>query len=196
MTAVSPRVPNQGDNMSVLEKVRTTLGTYGDTDIRAVLKEDHKRIRELAKDLAEADSAPRRKALVRELKPFLTAHARSEEAAVYTPMMQLRKSEDSREAGNEGMVEHNLVDIVLERLSSTPDASADLWKAHAKVLHELLEHHIKEEESDVFEELGEHFDDTQREAMAVKFVQGRDKLLKQKTSARKSTNKREAVETA
>jgi hemerythrin superfamily protein len=182
--------------MSVFEKVRTTLGTYGENDIRAVLQEDHKRIRELAKELAEADSAPRRKTLVRELKPLLTAHARSEEAAVYTPMMQLRKSADSREAGNEGMVEHNLVDIILERLSTTQDASADLWKAHAQVLHELLEHHIKEEESDVFEELGEHFDPAQREGMAAEFIKGRDKLLKQKTGARKSSQRRKSVETA
>jgi len=176
--------------MSVFEKVRTTLGTYGDTDVRAVLQEDHKLIRQLAKDLAEAESAPQRRQLVRELKPLLTAHARSEEASVYTPMMQLRKSVDSREAGNEGMVEHNLVDIILERLSSTPDASADLWKAHAKVLHELLEHHIKEEENEVFEELGEHFDDAQREGMAVQFLQGRDKLLNPKPAAKKATSRK------
>ena len=168
--------------MSVFEKVRTTLGTYGDTDIRAVLQQDHKRIRELAKELAEADSAPRRKQLVRELKPFLTAHARSEEAAVYTPMMQLRKSVDSREAGNEGMVEHNLVDIILERLSSTPDASADLWKAHAKVLHELLDHHIKEQEREIFEELGEHFSDEQRDVMGSDFTTRKAKLLPMRRS--------------
>ena len=40
------------------------------------------------------------------------------------------------------------------------------WKAHAKVLHELLEHHVKEEEGEMFEELGEHFDEAQREGMA------------------------------
>jgi hemerythrin-like domain-containing protein len=160
--------------MSVLEKMRSTLGAYPDTDVRGLLHADHVRIRELAKDLAEADSAPRRKALLRELKPFLTAHSRSEESAVYAPLMELRNSPDSRLAGNEGMVEHNLADIVMERLANTSDATSDMWKAHAKVLHEALEHHIKEEESELFEELGEHFSDAEREIMAAQFLQGKE----------------------
>lgn len=161
--------------MSVLEKMRSSLGVYPDTDVRGLLHADHVRIRELAKDLAEAASVPRRKALLRELKPFLTAHSRSEEAAVYTPLMEMRNSPDSRRAANEGMVEHNLADIVMERLANTSDATSDMWKAHAKVLHEALEHHIKEEESELFEELGEHFSDAEREAMAAQFLRGKEK---------------------
>jgi len=164
--------------MSIFEKVKTTLGAYSDNDVRSVLHDDHETIRKLAKELAETDSAPRRKSVLRELKPFLTAHSRSEEAAVYTPLMELRNSLDSRQAGNEGMVEHNLADIVVERLANTADASTDMWRAHAKVLHEALEHHIKEEEGKMFEEIGEHFSDEEREAMATRFIAGKQKLLK------------------
>lgn len=162
--------------MSVLEKVKATLGAYSETDVRSLLHADHQRILELAKELAETDSASRRKTVLGELKPFLTAHSRSEEATVYAPLMQLRNSLDSREAGNEGMVEHNLADIVIERLANTYDATSDMWKAHAKVLHEALDHHIKEEERAVFEELGEHFTSEEREAMATQFVQGKDRI--------------------
>lgn len=42
-------------------------------------------------------------------------------------------------------------------MADTKDASTDMWKAHAKVLHELLEHHIKEEEDQLFEERGTLF---------------------------------------
>lgn len=162
--------------MSVLEKVKATLGAYSETDVRSLLHADHQRILELSKELAETDSATRRKTVLRELKPFLTAHSRSEEAAVYAPLMQLRSSPDSREAANEGMVEHNLADIVVERLANTYDATSDMWKAHAKVLHEALDHHIKEEERGVFEELGEHFTSEEREAMAIQFVQGKESI--------------------
>jgi hemerythrin superfamily protein len=179
--------------MSMLEKMRTTLGAYPDTDVRALLHADHLRIRELAKELAESDSAPRRRSLVRELKPLLVAHSRSEEAAVYVPLMGLRSSPDSRLAGNEGMVEHNLADIVLTRLANTSDATSDMWKAHAKVLHESLEHHIKEEESDLFEELGEHFTDAEREIMAVHFQRGKDKLLQPAPVKSKPSRARSAV---
>ena len=51
-----------------------------------------------------------------------------------------------------------------------------MWKAHAKVLHEALEHHIKEEENALFEELGEHFSDAEREMMAAQFLQGKARL--------------------
>jgi len=163
--------------MNVFERVRSTLGAYPETDVRGLLHADHEQILALAKELAETESAARRKTLVRDLKAILVPHSRSEEDAVYTPMMALRKSPDSREAANEGMVEHNLADIVLDRLVNTPDVTSDMWKAHAKVLHEALDHHIKEEESKLFEELGEHFSDADREVMAAKFLQGRAKLL-------------------
>lgn len=166
--------------MSVLEKVRATLGTYGDADVRSLLHEDHKKMRELAKELAETPSASRRRNVLRELKPLLVAHSRSEEDSVYKPLMALRGSADSRAAANEGMVEHNLTDIVVARLANTADSSSDMWKAHAQVLHEALEHHIKEEEHLLFEELGEHFSDDEREAMGGQFVRGKAKLLRQK----------------
>jgi hemerythrin-like domain-containing protein len=179
--------------MSVLEKVKVTLGTYSDVDVRSLLHSDHKKIRELAKELAETTSAARRKTVIRELQPLLVAHSRSEEAAVYTPMMELRSSPDSRAAGNEGMVEHNLADIVLGRLANTADTSSDMWKAHAKVLHESLEHHIKEEESNLFHELGEHFSDEERQAMGAQFTRGKEKLLRQKTSRRTAGRERESI---
>jgi hemerythrin superfamily protein len=170
--------------MSVIERVKATLGSYSDADVRSILHADHERIRELAKELAETDSAPRRRTLVRQLKPLLTAHSRAEEQTVYTPLMQRRDSPDSRLAGNEGMVEHNLADIVIERMYNTADTAADMWRAHAKVLNELLTQHIDEEEKDVFEELGEHFSDEQREAMGQAFARGRDKLLQPGSPAR------------
>jgi len=178
--------------MSVFEKMKSTLGAYSDTDVRGLLHADHVRILELAKDLAETDSAAHRKSVLRELKPFLTAHSRSEEAVVYAALMQLRNSADSREAGNEGMVEHNLADIVIERLAKTYDATSDMWKAHAKVLHEALEHHIKEEEGTAFEELGEHFTAEEREAMATQFVQGKERVAGLSTAPTSRSRKRSA----
>lgn len=178
--------------MSVLEKMKSTLGVYGDTDVRGLLHADHVRILELAKDLAQTDSAAHRKSVLRDLKPFLTAHSRSEEAVVYAALMKLRNSLDSREAGNEGMVEHNLADIVIDRLANTYNATTDMWKAHAKVLHEALEHHIKEEEGSAFEELGKHFTDEERQTMATQFLQGKERIASSSTMRSARSRKRTA----
>jgi hemerythrin superfamily protein len=171
--------------MDVVETVRSTLGTYHADDVRSLLKTDHEAVQELARSLAEAASAPQRKAILARLKPLLTAHARAEEQAVYVPMTQVRGSPDSRLMGSEGAVEHFLVDTLLQSLDAARDASTDMWRAHAKVLHEMLEHHIKEEEGELFEELGEHFTTEQREQMAVNFAQLRDERLAALTSGRK-----------
>ena len=163
--------------MDVVEKVRNTLGTYTENDVRAHLKSDHETIIELAKRIADATTATTRRSLLDQLKPLLTAHSRAEETSVYVRLTQVKSSPDSRLAGNEGAVEHFLADTVLTRMVDTKDASTDMWKAHAKVLHELLEHHIKEEEDQVFEELGEHFSQEQRRAMAAAFLTRKSELM-------------------
>ena len=90
--------------MDVLEKVRSTLGAYNATDVRALLQADHQEIRRLAKDLADATTSPRRRSLLKQLKPLLVAHSRAEESAVYVPLTELRSSPDSRLAASEGAV--------------------------------------------------------------------------------------------
>ena len=163
--------------MSVVEKVKSYVGIYYSTDIRALLHADHEQISALAEEISSDASTQKRVRAFDQLKPFLTAHARAEEQAVYTPLVNLRGSTDSRADGNEGFVEHSLVDVLMERLSKTDLAATDAWKAHAQVLQEMLDHHIKEEERGIFEELGEHFTDEQRDAMAADFVVRKKKLL-------------------
>jgi len=174
--------------MDMIEKVRSTLGTYDGNDVRALLKADHDVLRELAQQLADAGSSPQRRSLLGKLKPLLVAHSRAEEQSVYVPLTQVRDSPDARLAGSEGAVEHFLADTVLARLDAAHDASTDMWRAHAKVLHEMLEHHIKEEESDVFEALGEHFSADERSAMAANFARLRDERLAAETGSTRKGN--------
>ena len=163
--------------MSVVEKMKSYLGAYSPTDIRSLLHADHEHISALTEQINSDESKQKRVRAFDDLKPFLTAHARAEEQAVYIPLTKLRGSPDSRADGNEGFVEHSLVDVLMERLSKTELAATEAWKAHAHVLQEMLDHHIKEEEHGIFEELGEHFTDEQRDAMGADFVARKQKLL-------------------
>ena len=132
--------------MSVIEKVKSYMGAYNATDIRSLLHADHEQISALTEQVGSDESPQKRVRAFEHLKSFLTAHARAEEQAVYNPLIKLRGSPDSRADANEGFVEHSLVDVLLERLSKTELAATDAWKAHAQVLQEMLDHHIKEEE--------------------------------------------------
>ncbi len=115
-------------------------------DVRNLLRADHEEALEVAEQMQKAKLATRRKALLAKLKPALTAHSRAEEKQVYNALLKLKKSEKSHDIGNEGFVEHSLLDELLKRLAKT-SAASDTWKAQAKVLHELLEHHIEEEQA-------------------------------------------------
>ena len=163
--------------MSVVEKVKSYIGAYNATDIRALLHADHEQINALTEQINSDESTRKRVRAFDQLKLLLTAHARAEEQAVYTVLVNLRGSPDSRASGNEGFVEHSLVDVLLERLSKTELAATDAWTAHAQVLLEIFDHHIKEEERGIFAELGEHFTDEQRDATGADFVLRKRVLL-------------------
>jgi hemerythrin superfamily protein len=163
--------------MSVVEKVKACIGSYSAADIRSLLHADHEQFNALTDTLCSDESKQKRVRAFEQLKPFLAAHARAEEQAVYVPLVNLRGSADARAVGNEGFVEHSLADVLMDRLSKTDLAATDGWKAHAQVLKEMLDHHIKEEERGIFEELGEHFTDEQRERMGIDFVARKEKLL-------------------
>jgi len=164
--------------MSMVEKARAVVGMYGDNDIRSKLKADHETIRELAETMCEEHANAKRSAAFKQLKKIVTAHARAEEAVVYTALVKGRSSPDSRDYGNEGFVEHGIVDGLMEQIAATRPAGSALWRARAKVLQDLLEHHVQEEERDIFEELGEHFSDERREQMADDFESRKGRLLR------------------
>lgn len=173
--------------MDVLDTVKSVIGVETRRDVRDLLRDDHRDILELVRAIADENSTAQRRALFKSLKPLLTAHARAEERAVYSELVKARSSRDSKDLGNEGFVEHSLVDILLERMSKTALAGSDAWKAHATVLKEQLEHHIKEEEDEIFGELGKNFSDTRREAMADAFLEDKRVILGSRArSARKS----------
>jgi hemerythrin-like domain-containing protein len=164
--------------MSVKTVVRSTVArmTMSEADVRALLHKDHVEALDVAKRMHESKSANIRKALLAKLKPALTAHSRAEEKVVYDALLAV-KSKESRDYGNEGFVEHSLVDELLKRLAAG-DAASDTWQAQAKVLHELLSHHIAEEQRDVFSNLGEHFSSEQLEQMGKKFTTVKAAILK------------------
>jgi Hemerythrin HHE cation binding domain len=156
--------------MSIVNKVKSlsARATMTADDVRALLAKDHDEAKALAKEMHEAGSAARRKTLLSKLKPVLTAHSRAEEKVVYDALLRVRASDESHEIADEGYVEHSIVDELLATLASS-DASTERWRATAKVLHELLEHHIQEEETDTFALLGDHFDRSKLEELGAQF---------------------------
>lgn len=152
-------------------------GNEDGTDILATLKKEHDEVKALCTQLVESDSAPERKALVRKIKQALVPHARAEEKTVYDPVIAVRGGgEKTKVDGNEGYLEHELADRTLAKLGKIAQVKSPEFTAAAKVLKELLEHHIKEEENEIWEDVKEHFSDEQRVAMNAKFLAAKKKI--------------------
>jgi hypothetical protein len=71
-----------------------------------------------------------------------------------------------------------------------------MWKAKAKVLNELLSHHVDEEQSDIFAELGEYFDSEELAAMGTRFLADKAAILRGRTKRKVPSKLRNAKKKA
>jgi hypothetical protein len=155
--------------------------TMGEDDIRALLKKDHDEVKDLLSGLVDGEQGRSRKQLLETLKTNLTAHSRAEEQVVYNALISARATQDVHVLAEEGYVEHGAVDDLLARISRL-EVGTDLWHAHAKVIREMLEHHISEEQNETFAELGEFFSRDELVAMGEQFLSRKARVLNAQAS--------------
>jgi hemerythrin-like domain-containing protein len=99
----------------------------------------------------------------------LVPHVRAEEKVVYDAVIALR-DRDAKQDGEEGYLEHGLADKMLATLGKTTNAMSPEFGATAKVLKELVEHHVEEEESNVWSDVKKNFSDEQRYQMNIRYL--------------------------
>jgi hemerythrin superfamily protein len=138
-------------------------------DVLKLLKDDHDRIKRM---LEEGESTTERGEKTRtelfaQLKETLTAHEAMEEEVLYPA---LKAHPRSKELTLEAYEEHHVVDLVLEELEATPVAH-EQWGAKFTVAKENIEHHIEEEETEMFRDIRELFSTDEREQMGAKMAE-------------------------
>lgn len=105
-----------------------------------VLKREHKEIKKL---FQKAEKDPREYAQFAE---ELETHVSAEEQTVYKP---LEKEKQVHEMVLEGFEGHHVVSLIMQEMESQI-AGSEEWRAKFKVMSENLEHHIEEEEKQLF----------------------------------------------
>lgn len=138
-------------------------------DIIQLILEDHKPLKELIKIMKDSDKEfKERKAAFDKFAPLLTRHARPEEDTLYVYM---KGAEEMREDGLEGDVEHQLADQMIEETKRAEEE--DLCGARIKVLAELVEHHIKEEEEDMLPEFRKNSQPEERMVLGEAYLEAK-----------------------
>jgi hemerythrin-like domain-containing protein len=120
-------------------------------DAISLLEEDHKRVKKLLAALEETTerATKTRGELLEDIAMELKAHTTIEEEIFYPAYKAAVDQKDDRKLYYEAVEEHHVVDLVLPELQKT-DVTSEEFGAKAKVLKELVEHHIEEEEDEMF----------------------------------------------
>jgi hemerythrin-like domain-containing protein len=145
------------------------------TDILDTLKKEHDEVKSLLSDLQDAQTAAQRRSLVKKIKTALLPHAKAEEKVVYDAVIALRHKEAQTD-GQEGYLEHELAAKTLQRLESIANGTSPEHRAAGKVLKELVEHHIDEEERNVWKDVKGNFSDDERVSMNTAFKAAKQRV--------------------
>jgi hemerythrin-like domain-containing protein len=112
------------------------------------LKEDHEKQRSMAKRLANSSGSGEREDLRNEFYEELYPHMVGEESSIFDFMTSV-EDEDARAGALEALQEHHVAKMVLRELMEL-SLDSDIFRAKAKVLMELNNHHLEEEEEEHF----------------------------------------------
>jgi hypothetical protein len=133
-----------------------------------LLEDDHKKMRKL---LDELESTTERGVKTREelyatIKGELLVHEAIEEEIFYPALKEHPKAED---IVLEGYEEHHVVDTVMAELEGLP-VDDETWGPKAKVMKENVEHHMEEEEGEMFKQARAVFDRDELEALGERMT--------------------------
>jgi iron-sulfur cluster repair protein YtfE (RIC family) len=116
-----------------------------DKDAISLLKSDHDEVKKLFKEIeAEEDQ----EAIFNQIKEALEVHATIEEEIFY-PAVKKARSEEVKDEVREAYEEHKQVKALLAAIAEiSPEDES--YSAKIKVLKEDVEHHVEEEEGEMF----------------------------------------------
>lgn len=143
----------------------------------ALLKADHEKVAGMLETIEKTTerAIKRRDELFARLKEELDLHAKIEEEIFYPA---LEETEETRDITLEAYEEHRLVKQLLRELEAEPKNTEE-WTAKFTVLKENIEHHVEEEEGEMFkkarkalseeeiETLGERLQEAKRQDKAA-----------------------------
>ena len=118
-------------------------------DAIALLKEDHRTVEKLFKDFESAKGDGRKEKLARQICLELTVHTKIEEEIFY-PACEGKIEEDLLK---EAKVEHDSAKLLIAEIEGGNGQSDEFFDAKVQVLGEQVEHHVEEEEGELFKEV-------------------------------------------
>ncbi len=146
-----------------------------------LLVNDHRTVKKLLEELSATTTrgVKTRESLVEKIGALLKAHTMIEEEIFY-PAFKQAGDEDAAKMYFEAVEEHRAAgELVLPDLLET-DADGESFAGRAKVLKELVEHHVQDEERDMFPKAKKLLDEDQLKELGEQMFKRKQELLKDK----------------
>ncbi len=151
---------------------RPLHGPCGMTTIFETLEQDHRELERLMDEIGQTQGdTAERKQLFETFGALLEAHSHAEERAFYSEVLA---DAETREKTAHGTKEHCEAADALEKLREA-DPSHGSWLQSFKSLREDVEHHIREEENELFPKARKVLSPSESETIGTRF----DKLKRQ-----------------
>jgi hypothetical protein len=136
-----------------------------------LLEDEHAKMRKLLTELESTTErgVKTRQELFATIKGELTLHEVIEEEIFYP---ELKAHPKAKDIVLEGYEEHHVVDLVMAELEGL-DVDDQSWGAKAKVMQENVEHHMEEEEGEMFKQARQVFDRDELEDLGRRMAERR-----------------------
>ena len=131
------------------KQTRTKARTGKQQNAIDLLKSDHQDVTKLFEQFEKASDGSAKKAdIVEKICKALKVHAEIEEEIFY-PAARAALEQDDEDVMDEAEVEHSTIKSLVEQLEDSHPGD-ELFDAKVKVLCEYVNHHVKEEEAQMF----------------------------------------------
>ncbi len=154
---------------------KTSSRSKSDNMLFEMLKKDHDNVKELFEQIQEDGEMEMedREDLFSKIEQELEIHMEGEERFFYPA---LKESDEAQEKALEAYEEHHVAKTVLEEASDM-DKDDERWEAKIKVLNELIDHHIQEEEGEVFRIAKKVLDKQQIQEIARQIQENKEQMM-------------------
>jgi hemerythrin superfamily protein len=155
-----------------------------------LLKEDHKVVSALFEKVRSTPDGSHR-AIFKKIKAELDTHAHIEEKVFY-PRLKKDGKKDLVDITLEGIEEHRQVKMFLKEMAGMGRGGRE-FEAKLQVLMEDVDHHVKEEEGEMFSMVEDQFSEEQLERLGRSLENRKIKYLEANPDVKKDLANRDAL---
>ncbi len=139
------------------------------------LRHDHQEVRSIFKQLLDTEDNAQREELLHQLHQEMLPHMRAEERTLYSSVRE--HCRDCQEDALESMEEHHAARLVLHELEEL-SPNDERFRAKTMVLREMVEHHLREEEHEIFDDVRKSFSDQEAGEILKRFQEEKERVKK------------------